>query len=161
MLFSGRQTFAEFQSGEPANHGSHWGMKRLLFLFAMLPPGCSPPAEKLAANAAPAASTEPVPYSKIKWIEGINYLDGKLFTGIAVQKHKDGQLMSRYPMKAGVYHGLVEEWYEDGKKKTATSFENGKHQGDNFYWNPDGTLQVHKVWKDDNLVSQTPGPVTP
>ena len=132
-------------------------MKRLLFLFAMFLSACSPPAEKPAGDASSPAGAEPVPYSKITWKEDINYLDGKPFTGIAVQNYKNGQLMSRYPMKDGVYHGVVEEWYEDGKQKTKTSFENGKHQGDNFYWNPDGTLQVHKVWRDDVLVSETPG----
>ena len=127
-------------------------MKRLLPLLALLPAACSPPADQPAGRNEPAA--ELVPYSKIQWKEDVNYLEGKPFTGVTVQHHKNGQLMSRYHMKDGVYHGLVEEWYEDGRQKTKTSFERGKHEGDNLYWNPDGTLQVHKVWKEDILVSE-------
>lgn len=134
-------------------------MKHCLILLAMLPAACSPPVEKPAGKSEAAAEQAPVPYSKIQWKEDVNYLNGRRFTGITVQYHKNGQLMSRYQMKDGVYHGLVEEWFEDGKQKTKTSFVSGKHDGDNFYWNPDGTLQVHKVWKEDILVSETPGPV--
>ena len=132
-------------------------MKRFLFLLAMLPAACAPPSEQSGGRSDAATEPAPVPYSQIQWKEDVNYLDGKPFTGVTVQYHKNGQLMSRYHMKDGIYHGLVEEWFADGKQKTKTSFVNGKHEGDNFYWNPDGTLQVHKVWKEDNLVSETPG----
>ncbi len=125
----------------------------------MLPAACSPPSEQSGGRSEAPTEPAPVPYSKIEWKEDVNYLDGKPFTGVTVQHDKNGQLMLRYHMKDGVYHGLVEEWFVDGRQKTKTSFVNGKHEGDNFYWNPDGTLQVHKVWKEDILVSETPGPV--
>ena len=140
-------------------HSKH--MKRLLFLIAVLPAACSPPAEKTSEMNGAAGDTAPVPYAMIDWKEDVHYLNGKPFTGVTVQYHKNGKLSSRYTMKDGVYHGLVEEWHGNGQQKTKTNFANGKHEGDNFYWNPDGTLQVHKVWKDNHLVSETPGPVKP
>lgn len=136
-------------------------MKRILVLMAVLPAACAPPSEKPATAHETAAEPVPVPYAKIQWKENVHYLDGKPFTGVTVQYHKNGQIMSRYHIKDGARHGLVEEWYEDGKQKTKTNFENDRHEGDNFYWNPDGSLQVHKVWKDDVLVLETPGPAKP
>lgn len=149
------------QGGGCGLSASRYKMKRLLLLLAILPAACTPPAEKPAKVKETAAEQVPVPYDKIEWKENVNYLDGKPFTGVTVQHHKNGQIMTRYHIRDGALHGLVEEWYVDGRQKTKTSFENGKHEGDNFYWNPDGSLQVHKVWKDNELVSETPGPAKP
>lgn len=133
-------------------------MKQVCLLPILFFTACSPP-ESPAGKGDPAPG--PVPYSKIDWKDNVHYLNGKPFTGVTVQFHKNGNLLSRYAMKDGVYHGLVEEWYESGQQKTKTSFEGGKHEGDNFYWNADGTLQVHKVWKSDDLVSETRGTAKP
>lgn len=134
-------------------------MKRLLFIAAiLLPAACSPPVEP-AGNVPAVGETEPVSFPKLGWDSGTSRFtwDGKPFTGVTTERYKSGGLKLRYQLNDGVYHGLVEEWYENGQQKTKTSYENGKHQGDNFYWNADGSLQVHKVWKDDRLVSETPG----
>ena len=134
------------------------GMKRIFLLLILFLTTCSPPPGP-AGKVDPVP--EPVPYSKIDWKDDVHYHNGKPFTGVTVQYHKIGNLQSRYAIKDGVYHGLVEEWYESGQQKTKTSFESGKHEGDNFYWNPDGTLQTHKVWKGDHLISETPGTAKP
>jgi hypothetical protein len=131
-------------------------MRPLLLLLALLPAACSPPQEKEGSKPV-AAEPAPVPFKKLGWDSAGNLYtwEGKPFTGVTTEDYKSGQLKQRYHIKEGVYHGLVEEWYENGKQKTKTTYENGKHQGDNFYWNPDGSLQVHKVWKNDELISET------
>lgn len=137
-----------------------------LFLAACSPDPETPekPGKPAAANPAVAPVVE-VPFKDLGW-DGTRYTlkdaatgQEKLFTGTTTKySKKSSRLLARYQVKDGVYHGLVEEWYENGQQKTKTSYENGKHQGDNFYWNENGTLQVHKVWKDDILQSETPGP---
>jgi len=120
-------------------------------------PSAAITADEAAGQAETAAA---VPYKSLGWDseKALLLLDGKPFTGVTADRYKPtGKLKSRYHVKDGVYHGLVEEWYDNGNQKTKTSYVMKKHEGDNFYWNSDGTLQVHKVWKDDNLVSETPG----
>lgn len=113
---------------------------------------CSPPPPAAAPTAAP-----PVPFRSLGWEnERFTHL-GQPFTGTTTDHYKSGSLKARYGIHEGRYHGLVEEWYENGQQKTKTSYAHGRHEGDNFYWNPDGSLQVHKVWKNDALVSETPG----
>lgn len=140
--------------------------------------GCSPEREKSIpqAGGAPVAAEEKgtsadeamqqpktasaVPYKMLGWDseKGLFLLEGKPFTGVTVDHYKPtGKLKARYHVTEGVYDGLVEEWHDNGNQKTKTSYVMKKHEGDNFYWNSDGTLQVHKVWKDDNLISETPG----
>jgi hypothetical protein len=102
--------------------------------------------------------TPPVAFAKLGWADSKYTWEGKPFTGTAEEHYKNTtQLKLRYGIKDGVYHGLVEEWHPNGNRKTQTHYENGRHEGDNFYWNPDGSLQVHKVWKNDVLISETPG----
>jgi len=142
-------------------------MIRFLLPATLLVAACSPDTESRQAAAAkpnppPAApETTAVPFKQLGW-DGSRYTfkpqdasEAKPYTGITTDHYKSGQLKARYGLKDGVYHGLVEEWYENGRQKTKTSYENGQHQGDNFYWNSDGTLQVHKVWKDNDVVSET------
>lgn len=121
-------------------------------LFLLLA-SCAPPVE--TKDQTPASAADPaVPFAKLGWADNKFTWQGRPFTGVTTDQYKSGQLKARYGIKDGVYHGLVEEWYENGKQKTKTSYENGRHQGDNFYWNSDGSLQVHKVWKDDQLISE-------
>lgn len=152
-------------------------MLRLCLITLVTTVACSPAdrgepaktAPRTDANAqnapAPAESgPAPVPYKTLGWDSATSQflLEGKPFTGVTTDYYKkSGKLKARYQIKDGYYHGLVEEWYENGVQKTRTSYVNRKHEGDNFYWNEDGSLQVHKVWKDDNLVSETPGPKSP
>jgi hypothetical protein len=138
-------------------------MKRLIVFSVLLTAGCSPQRsteqgshQANGANSKASASDfPPVPFSEIGW-DGtrFTYRDAP-FTGVTTEHYKDGQLKARYHIRGGLNHGLVEEWYENGRQKTKTTYEDGRHQGDNFYWNSDGTLQAHKVWKDDVLISES------
>lgn len=123
---------------------------------AALLASCSPPPPTVAPTVAP----PPVPFRSLGWENDRFTHLGQPFTGTTTDHYKPGTLKARYGIHEGRYHGLVEEWYENGQQKTKTSYEHGRHEGDNFYWNKDGSLQVHKVWKNDTLVSETPGPGT-
>jgi hypothetical protein len=106
---------------------------------------------------APTVAPPAVPFRSLGWENDRFTHLGQPFTGTTTDHYKPGTLKARYGIHEGRYHGLVEEWYENGQQKTKTSYEHGRHEGDNFYWNKDGSLQVHKVWKNDTLVSETPG----
>jgi hypothetical protein len=144
------------------------GLFALFFLTA-----CSPEGEPQVKPATPGKSGEEpkpvpgeaaaVPFKQLGWDSATSRFtfNGQPFTGVTTDFYKpSGKLKARYHVKEGVYDGLVEEWYDNksGQQKTKTSYANSKHEGDNFYWNADGTLQVHKVWKNDVLVSEMPGP---
>jgi antitoxin component YwqK of YwqJK toxin-antitoxin module len=152
-------------------------------MIILLPVACSPDSDRGTAQppaapseagltnpaitrGAPAPDEVPaeVPFQNLGW-DGSRYTYkapgasvANPYTGITTDHFKSGGLKARYGLHEGVYHGLVEEWYENGQQKTKTSYQHGKHEGDNFYWNQDGTLQAHKVWKDDILVKETPHP---
>lgn len=151
-------------------------MKRLLLLPLLALAACSPdappaasapaqpaaPALPASMGTAPAPSAGAVPFSKLGWADNKYTWEGKPFTGTTEDTFKKtGKLRLRYQLKDGAYHGLVEEWYENGNKLTHTLYENAQHQGDNIYWNTDGTLQAHKVWKDNVKISETHGEKRP
>jgi hypothetical protein len=151
---------------------------RLLLFPVLILTACGPatePAAPSAAPAAPAGEPQPrlaadvkpgpddVPYQGLGW-DGARLMlkdaatgAEKPFTGVTTRFSKTGQLTARYEVKDGLYHGLVEEWYDNGHQLTRTSYLHGRHEGDNVYWNRDGTLQSLKVWKDDVKVSETRG----
>jgi len=152
---------------------------RLLILPALLLTACSPspettapasppaPAAASGPRATPAADVVPGPndvaYKILGWdgtrltLRGAATGTERPFTGVTTKFSKAGHLEARYEVKDGVYHGQVEEWYDNGQQLTRAGYADGKHEGDNFYWNRDGTLQSHKVWKNGEKVSETPG----
>ena len=133
---------------------------RYLLIFAVsCIASCSPPGSggSSAPAVAEAALMEPVDYRILGYKEGLFTLAQKPFTGLSEERYKNGTRKSRYGFKDGRHHGLVEEWYENGNKKTLTHYQDGKHEGENRYWNSDGTPQVLKIWKNDVLISETPG----
>lgn len=81
--------------------------------------------------------------------------EGQPYTGVAIKKDKQGNKRARYIYKEGLLHGLVEEWYADGKKSTECTFTENQRNGTNTYWNTDGTLMKRQVWKSGKLVDST------
>jgi hypothetical protein len=134
--------------------------KAVPFLAAsMLLGSCSPPPPAAPPGTA-AESSASVPFRSLGWANERFTHEGQPFTGTTTDHYKSGALKARYGIREGKYHGLVEEWYENGQQKTKTSYDQGRHEGDNFYWNEDGSLQAHKVWKNDNLVSERTSPAS-
>jgi antitoxin component YwqK of YwqJK toxin-antitoxin module len=96
-----------------------------------------------------------VSYADLGYAGGLFTYANQPFTGTTEENYpNDGPLKSRYGFKNGVYHGVVEEWYENGNKKTQTHYVDGLHEGENRYWNRDGSPQSKKIWKADVLISE-------
>lgn len=97
-----------------------------------------------------------VDYAKLDWKDDVFYLDGKPFTGVAVQRQKKtGALKCRYEFRDGRHHGLVEEWWPNGQRSTETHFANGVRHGTNTYWDAEGKQFKRQLWKNGALVEST------
>ncbi|MGK0184506.1 MAG: hydroxypyruvate isomerase [Verrucomicrobiales bacterium] len=93
--------------------------------------------------------------SKLKENEGVWSLDGAPFTGAAIKHSEDGKiLLRRWEMKNGLLHGLVEEWWDNGKKMTETHFDNGKRHGENRYWYMSGDPQKLQIYEHGKSISE-------
>ncbi len=130
------------------------------------PTGSNAPAHE-ARNAAAAPSAEsPVEYARLDWKDGRFFLGDRPFTGVAVQRYKNGQLRARYTFQDGELHGRVEEWHPNGRRSTDSWFERGVHHGTNTYWDADGRLIKLQVWVRGELVAssepgEAPSRITP
>jgi antitoxin component YwqK of YwqJK toxin-antitoxin module len=82
----------------------------------------------------------------------------KPFTGVAIDRYPDGKLKQRWPMVDGKWHGLVEEWDASGQQRVATNFDHGQRNGENTYWNPDGTVQKKQLFDHDQLLKEEKPP---
>jgi antitoxin component YwqK of YwqJK toxin-antitoxin module len=80
---------------------------------------------------------------------------GEGFTGLAKQIDKKGTVTAEFPMKKGLFHGNVREWYGDGTPKSETEFKNGERQGRNIEWTADGKVYHQRVYDRDKIVSET------
>ncbi|TLD71736.1 hypothetical protein FEM03_06245 [Phragmitibacter flavus] len=79
---------------------------------------------------------------------------GKGFTGLAKQTDKKGTVTAEFPMKDGLFHGNVREWYPDGTPKSETEFKGGERHGRNIEWNADGTIYNQRVYERDKIISE-------
>jgi antitoxin component YwqK of YwqJK toxin-antitoxin module len=104
--------------------------------------------------AADAAKPTEVAYKDLKWNDDVYFLDGKPFTGLARDQHKNGKPKGEYPFKEGRLHGVVREWWENGQLSTETHFEMGQRHGLNRYWMKDGQLLKEQVYDHDKSISE-------
>lgn len=112
--------------------------------------------------AAPSCKKEPVvSYGQLEWKDESFYLNGQPFSGIAQDRHPNGQFRCDYPMKSGRLHGLVREWYENGQLSVETHFEDGQRHGSNRYWDKDGRLTKEQMYDHGNSISEKIYPATP
>jgi hydroxypyruvate isomerase len=96
-----------------------------------------------------------VAVDKLQEKDEIWSLDGVPFTGVAIKYSDDGKvLLRRWEMKEGHLHGLVEEWWDNGKKMTETHFENGKRHGENRYWYMNGDPQKLQIYEHGVSLSE-------
>lgn len=104
--------------------------------FLAFTPGCMKPEE--------------VDYKDVNYEpDGSFSYKGKPFTGIAREKHKNGQPSKEYPMRNGRIHGVMREWWDNGQQSAETNFEDGKRHGLNRYWSKDGKLIKEQVYDHD------------
>lgn len=109
----------------------------------------------LVLIALPSCKRQPVvQYGQLEWKDESFFLNGQPFSGIAQDRHPNGQLRSEYPMKNGKPHGLVREWWDNGQPSTETHFENGQRHGSNRYWNREGGLLKEQMYDHDKSISE-------
>ncbi|MCX7820037.1 MAG: hypothetical protein N2652_12655 [Kiritimatiellae bacterium] len=129
------------------------------FAAVLLASAARPGGAPAPTNAPPASGSTTagaaVDYRKLAWSDGRFLLDGRPFTGVAELRDRDGRLKARYPMRDGQLHGLVEEWYPNGRRSAATWFEHNRRHGTNEYWDADGRLLKRQVWQNDELVDSS------
>ena len=109
----------------------------------------------LRAVDAPVEPAGAVDYKKLGYENEKFTYEGRLFSGVAVRKDKQGRVRAQYAYKDGVNHGVCEEWYTNGVKSVQTPFANGQRHGTNIYWNTDGSLLKRQLWRDGKLVEST------
>ena len=101
-----------------------------------------------------AEPTREVTYKELKWQDDVYFLEGKLYSGVARDKHKNGHIKGEYPFLEGRLHGVVKEWWENGQLSTETHFEKGQRHGLNRYWTQKGHLMKEQVYDHDKSVSE-------
>ena len=69
------------------------------------------------------------------------YYHDSLFTGTAIKKADNGQIIAEEHYDNGIANGLWKEWYATGKRKFEGKFTNGKNDGEWTQWYEDGTVQ--------------------
>ena len=63
------------------------------------------------------------------------------FSGKAVAKWPDGQMMTKITYKDGKRHGLKAHWYESGQKLSEINYKHGKYHGPLTVWYENGQLR--------------------
>jgi antitoxin component YwqK of YwqJK toxin-antitoxin module len=121
-------------------------MSRLLRILSAL--------VSLALAACDKAPLPEVEYRDIGKKDDLFVWNGQPFTGVAYTNLPSGLRVQEMPMKHGLFHGVVREWYEDGKPKVETNFVEGKRHGSNQYWFPDGTLMKTQRYENDHPVAE-------
>lgn len=100
-----------------------------------------------------------VNYKDLGWENEKFTWEGKPFSGVASEKHKNGQPKNRWEIKDGVPHGVVREWYDNGQMMVETHYENNKRHGLNRYWTKEGQLFKEQVYEHGTSVSVKEYPV--
>lgn len=67
-------------------------------------------------------------------------LDGRPYTGLAIETFPDGEPRSEAHFRAGLMEGAVKEWYEDGQIESDEVFHRGDLHGPCKSWHPNGQL---------------------
>ena len=108
------------------------------------------------ADASPAVVEAPevvVASSKLKWRDDLRYFEGKPFTGVAVEKYKNGQKSAELNYKAGKMHGLHTGWHENGQKKKEINYKDGKRDGLRTGWHENGQKREEGNFKGGKLMT--------
>jgi len=80
------------------------------------------------------------------------YYNDSLYTGVAIEKAENGQIITEEHYKSGLAHGLWKEWYKTGEKKFEGAFVEGKNDGTWIQWHSDGSIQRKLTFKNGQLV---------
>ena len=81
-----------------------------------------------------------VGFKQLEERDGVQYLEGKRFTGVVVWKSDNGQKKWERTFKEGKRDCLQTSWYDNGQKKWEGTFKEGEKISDKR-WNEDGALK--------------------
>lgn len=71
---------------------------------------------------------------------GKYYLDGKIFTGVAVEYYKNGNKAYEGEIVDGLREGKWDWYYEDGKARLEENYTKGKLAGKKVAWDESGKV---------------------
>jgi len=71
---------------------------------------------------------------------GIVYYHDSLFTGTAIERISNGQIICEEHYEKGKPHGLWKHWYKTGEKKFEGRWNHGEPEGPWIIWKKDGTI---------------------
>jgi antitoxin component YwqK of YwqJK toxin-antitoxin module len=107
-----------------------------------------------------------VPHQELEYPgDGLYYLDGQPFTGVAFRLARDGFERSQIEYREGLRWGAVHEWYAPGQPKVEASYYKGALHGRAREWhrngNPaeDGAYEYgitlwEKNWEEDGTLTK-------
>jgi antitoxin component YwqK of YwqJK toxin-antitoxin module len=78
-----------------------------------------------------------VDFDQLEFRDRLQYFEGKPFTGVAVEKHDNGQKQYEGTWKDGKLHGLSTNWYKDGQKGAEATHKDG-NPVTGIVWKPNG-----------------------
>ncbi|PKP19254.1 MAG: hypothetical protein CVU05_11805 [Bacteroidetes bacterium HGW-Bacteroidetes-21] len=121
------------------NDKSKKGILRLIVLGILLLPMVS-------------YSQDTITKSDYKRIGDLVYYNDSIFSGIAIKKAENGQIIVEEHFENGLAHGLWKEWYKTGEKKFEGAFVNGKNDGVWIQWFADGKIQRKLTFKNGQII---------
>ena len=80
------------------------------------------------------------------------FYNDSLFSGIAVKKADNGQIVNEELYENGIAHGPWRECYDTGEKKFIGAFKDGINDGVWTQWYRDGKVQRKLTFKNGKLV---------
>lgn len=80
------------------------------------------------------------------------FYNDSLFTGIAVKKADNGQVINEEHYEKGIAHGTWREWYDTGEKKFIGAFKNGVNDGVWTQWYRDGKVQRKLTFEKGQVI---------
>lgn len=73
--------------------------------------------------------------------DGVNYrYNGQLLTGEVVETDRDGNVIELTPVVDGRPNGVERAWYPDGTRRVETTVADGAATGISRQWHPNGQL---------------------
>lgn len=82
------------------------------------------------------------------------YYKDSLYTGTAIEKLDNGQIIAEEHYEKGLANGIWKEWYSTGEKKFEGKFKQGANDGEWTQWYKDGTVQRKLTFENGAVKNQ-------
>jgi len=95
------------------------------------------------------AAPAPARLSDLQAVDGKQMLDGKPFSGTAIDTYPDGARKARLQMIDGRADGAWVEWHADGAIRFYSEWRAGKGEGPFVYFHPNGEISERVTARGD------------